>query len=208
LYLEAGIDTILQPWFSLQNKKYDFPTVNWPDSVKILFTNILFRESTSYTSQKLKIDQYLVAIAAMRKFFDKKLTNVIQYKHYKLEKCSERQRKHAIDSNETHYIVPKFMGTFTMDSYEKPILKSKLDIDAWAHCYTLVGNVMEGNIPEWVPYIPHGTFAYLNIPISTDTWWIDRVQTKYIRVAHSYKQHTYFADPKYMTDEEKKLLQI
>lgn len=193
-------------WFPFLGFKYDLDSLNWSERDKILFTNILFRESGSTViSRNHEIDQYFVAISAIRRYTDRKcgVAPLVKY-----SKKFVRFKNQAAKITHDAYYVYRFVGAFSMASYNKPTFKRnvKANQEAWEQCYKVVTNVLNGTIPNFVPYIPHGTFAYLKKEIDTDYNWINAVTKKWVLVATTIKDHHYYADPDCMTDQEKKHL--
>lgn len=172
-------------WFALKGFKYDLDTLNWKQEDIILFANILSRESGSTVrSVHQEIDMYLVAIAARYRFLDK------GYEHPVVK---ERTKS-------------RFVGAYSMEAKTKPKFKKPLNEKAWNKCYEIVSNVLSGNIPDFVPYIPNGTHAYLNSRLDTDQAWINACTTKWVVVASTIKDHHYYANPDYFTAEEEAAL--
>jgi hypothetical protein len=191
-------------WFPFKDFKYKLNKQKWSQSNKVLFTNILFRESGgTVTSKHKEIDQYLVAITAMRRYIGKNYTSPVIIKKY--NKNFKRYKSQAVKITKKYYHVPKFVGAYSMASLKKPVFKGGTKVineKAWQQCYKVVNDVLEGTIPDFVPYVPHGTYAYLNSRIDTDMDWINSVTKKWVVVASTVKDHHYYADPEEMTKEE------
>jgi len=195
-------------WFPYKGFKYDLKALEWTDRDVILFTNILFRESGSTViSKNHEIDQYFVAISAIRRYVDENLDSPVVIVRY--NKSFTRFKNVAIKTTEDSYYVPRFVGAFSMASYEVPAFKrnKEANMKAWLQCHKVVLNVLKGEIPSHVPYIPHGTFAYLKKSIDTDYAWINAVTKKWCNVATTIKDHHYYANPVHMTAQEREHLQ-
>jgi hypothetical protein len=152
-----------------------------------MFTNILYREFKSRYNKHDEIDQYLVAITAIRRYTDKG----------------------------PMFFRDKFVGAFRKASTSKPkFYKNKaMKEKAWKGCYEVVKNVLAGKIPDYIPYIPHGTSAYLNSRLEGENseyrkkhkinvGWVNTCQTEYAIVASTVKDHHYYANPELMTTKE------
>lgn len=191
-------------WFPFKDFKYNLDKQNWSKKNRILFTNILFRESGgTVTNIHKEVDQYLVAITAMRRYIGKNYTSPVVIKKY--NKKFKRYKSQAIKVTKNYYYVPKFVGAYSMASSKKPVFKGGTKVineKAWQQCYKVVNNVLKGNIPDFVPYVPHGTYAYLNSRIDTDMNWINSVTKKWVVVASTVKDHHYYANPEEMTKKE------
>jgi len=212
----VSLDTVITPvnvvfrksvehWTPFEGFSYDLPGRMWSDSNKILFTNILFRESTGSNGIEEQIDQYLVAITALRRLDGKNYNELVVTKAYNKSKYP-RYSKRCTRSDDKYYYIEKFVGAFSMESYNKPTFGKKINRIAWDKCYIVVNNTLEGDIPSYVPYIPMGTYTYLNSRLDTDESWIRTVTTKYVVVASTIKDHHFYADPSQMNDDEIKQL--
>lgn len=165
-------------WYMFEDSTYNLEVTKWSERDKILFTNVLKSESGSYrTDRRYIIDQYLVAVCAYRRFLERTGHKVTVQKSTRLE----------------------FVGSIPMEAYTIPVHKNKVNEMAWNNCYEIISNVINNTIPEWVPFIPRGTYAYIREEHCTAMWWVGRLKDPKVhtKVAHTIKGHQYFTQLKY-----------
>jgi hypothetical protein len=200
---KKGIDHYLlesYPYDSLYPElKYDLPVTNWEEKYVILFTNVVSRESGALSNEPgYEIDKYLVAISCIRRFYDSK-KGIVQYSYYKKYnkkgKINSFWKKQAVDSTETHYKVPLFVGTAGMEPYTKPNFTHPWDKKAWDKCHSVVTDVLNNTIPDHIPYVPKGTHFWMREELCTDSWWVNRLKdtTLFTKVAHTVVGHQYYS---------------
>lgn len=192
-------------WFPFKGFKYELKAHNWSEENKLLFVNILFRESGgTVTNIHQEIDQYLVAICAIRRYKDKNSKLVVTKKYSKRilyrkgSKTYTKYRKRSTKETKTYFYVPKFLGAYTMASKKRPVFTGGtrfINEKAWNKCYETVTDVLSGTIPNYVPYIPHGTYAYLNSRLDVDRGWIRACTIRWGVVASTIKDHHYYCNP-------------
>ena len=179
---DTSKDVVYEPthkeWYAFDNTwRYNYEPIEYTEEELALFTNILYRESRSSNNLSKEIDQYLVMICAVRRF------------HY------DRGNKAPIRCPRD--IVTKCHSFTIPDNPHKT-----LDNRHWYKCQKIVKNVFHCNIPSYIPYIPHGTFAYWNSRIDTNMRQKQSLQTRHTIVASTVKDHHYFARVEHLLPSE------
>lgn len=178
-YDKVELIRLKKEWFAFDNSnfKYNYDTICYSEEDLNLFADILWRESRAYFTIGQRIDQYLVAICGIQ--------TIIGLKQHK----------------DIHDLI--YNGySFTFPKTNSKRRKSK----AWIECRKVCKNVLECNIPAYVPYVPHGTICYWNSRIDTNLKHKKRLEDTYQCVGSTVWDHHYYCYPKYMTEKERQYL--
>jgi hypothetical protein len=175
-----------------KNWQYKYDSIRYTNEELILLTNILLKESTSADSINQLIDQYLVVICAIRRLhgkhsLDKRITRIEDI----ILKCST-----FLDGKDN----VRYKQFKRKDCHKH----NKKDYQVhYKHCESIVLNVLNCNIPAYVPYVPEGTFFYWNSRIDTNIKQKKLLKSnKCVIVASTIKDHHFYTLKEYMSKEE------
>lgn len=179
-------------WHLFDNTwKYDYTPIKYSEEELTLLTNILMKESTSADSINQKIDQYLVMICAIRRLHGKHALEegIITVEDIILKCNSFLDGK---DNARYKKFKRKDCHKYTKKDY----------IKHFNQCQEVVLNVLNCNIPNYVPYIPQGTFFYWNSRLDTNKKQKRMLMNKCKIVASTIKDHHFYAEIKYIDSIE------
>jgi hypothetical protein len=171
---------------------YKYGSMKYTERELMALTNVIYRESTSSNTPNKSIDQYLVMITAIR---------VVQNK-----KRGKVNIADMLSSGGTFtYITERFytVPTFEIEKSSIPIKKRK---ELWLRCKRVALDVINCSIPEYVPYLPHGTFYYHNSRLDKNIRQRKHIEKTSWCIAASVKDHHYYVQIKYSTPAEIKYI--
>lgn len=168
-------------WFAFKGGWQCDYNVKYDDSAITVLTNILYKESRSFETENKLIDKYLVIMCAIRK-------TELKY-----------------GNNVNKFIAALKSGDCNMFGWRDYFYTPKSGKN-WDNCKEVVLNILNGNIPDYVPYVPHGTINYWNSDIDTNTAQRLMLEKKYVIFASTVKQHHFFVKESEMRPEEREYL--
>lgn len=179
LFKEAyAYNYVLEPneWYPYYNSGFIFSynPVKYTEKELNLFTNILYRESGMSYNLNQQVDQYYVAICGIQAII-------------------------AMGKYETITELIKHGSSFT---YPQNGFTSYPNDTLWTKCKVVCKNVLERNIPSFVPYIPMGTIAYWNDKIDTNVKQKNHLKDKYIKVATTIWGTDYYCHKDYISEKD------
>jgi hypothetical protein len=171
-------------WYAFEGSKfkYNYKPIPYTEKELNLFTNVLYRESGMGFTVNQEVNKYFVAIVGVMRIICendkfKTISDMIKY------------------SNSFTY--PEYGTRMPYDSIKRPN-----EYKAWMHCKNVVKNVLEANIPSYVPYIPYGTFCYWSDEIDTNMQQKRYLEERGICIATSVWNSHYYLIEKYAKPEE------
>lgn len=165
---------------------YTYTPIKYTDYELLLFTNILYRESRDHSTLHTQIDQYFVCIAGIQR---------ILCEPHKYPTVEDMVFRSGSFSYPLHVLTMRFDSTTHPRQYK-----------VWMNCQKVVKNVLERNIPKYVPYLPKGTFCYWNSRIDTNLKQKHYLETRAYSVASTIWNHHYYVIDYYCDEKEKEYL--
>jgi hypothetical protein len=182
---EKNDNMLTKQYYAFANSpfEYDYEPIPYTEEELNLFANVLHAESRDKSTLEREIDMYFVAICGIMRIL-----------------CENHSYKTVTDmvlySNSFPYKVKG--GT-------KPLFDSIQNPKAykiWADCREVAKNVLERNIPCYVPYLPYGTFCYWNDRIDTNMKQARYLENRGICIATTVWEHHYYIIEGYHKQEE------
>lgn len=182
----------LKEWeaFPRSEWDYNYDIIPYSERELMALTNVIWRESASSSDANRVRDQYMVMLTALR---------VVQ--NIKRKKITLTD---MLEKGTFQYVTEKY---YTSPCYNwDPKIKSEATLneykEIWLQCKQVALNVINCNIPKYIPYLPTGTFYYHNSRLDKNVAQRKHLEKTSWCIASSIKDHFYFMQIEYATPKE------